>query len=48
MAGIWKLLTHNVEVLPKFSLQQWEILFAIIAAGSGCSDFAAFKAFEVC
>ncbi len=47
MDGMWRLLTNNVEVLPKLSLEQWEVLFCIIAAGSELTDFASFKAFEV-
>jgi hypothetical protein len=46
-AGMWKILTQNVDLLPILSLEQWETLFKIIAFGSNSSSFAAFKSFEL-
>jgi hypothetical protein len=46
-AGMWKILTQNVDLLPLLSLEQWECLFKIIAFGSNSGSFAAFKSFEV-
>ena len=46
-AGMWRILTQNVDLLPLLSLEQWECLFKIIAFGSNSGSFAAFKSFEV-
>jgi hypothetical protein len=46
-AGMWRILTQNVDLLPSLSLEQWETIFRIIAFGSSSGSFAAFKSFEV-
>lgn len=46
-AGMWRILTQNVDLLPLLSLEQWETLFRIIAFGSSSGSYAAFKSFEV-
>ena len=47
-AGMWALLTLNVEVLPRLSLELWQTVFAVVAVCGACEeDFAAVKAFEV-
>ncbi len=46
-AGIWQLLTLNVSVLPSLRLEQWQIVFDIVALGSKAGGFAAMKSFEV-
>lgn len=46
-AGIWRILTQNVDLLPLMSLEQWEIIFRIVAFGSCSGSYASFKSFEV-
>lgn len=46
-AGMWRILTQNVDLLPLLSLEQWETVFRIIAFGSNSGSYAAFKSFEV-
>ena len=44
---MWQFLTANVDILPLFSLSQWQTIFDIIASTASQTDFAAMKAFEV-
>jgi hypothetical protein len=47
-AGIWALVTLNVDLLPLLSLEQWQTLFSIISKYAASSQsLAATKAFEV-
>ena len=47
-AGVWALLTLNVDLLPSLPLEQWQTLFAIIAECSASDQsYAAVKAFEI-
>lgn len=41
------MLTLNVERLPLLMLEQWQIIFSIIALGASSGSFAAIKSFEV-
>lgn len=45
-AGMFRILTQNVELLPFLSIEQWETLFLIIAKCSASDPFASFKSFE--
>ena len=45
-AGMWRLLTMNVSSLPLLCLQQWQILFEIIAVSAAAGGYASIKAFE--
>lgn len=45
-ASMWRLLTQNVSVLPLLKLEQWQIVFDIIASGSDTGGYAAIKSFE--
>ena len=44
---MWRVLTLNVEVLPLLPLEQWQILFSIIAIAASAGGFSAIKSFEV-
>ena len=44
---MWQFLTANVDILPLFTLSQWQTIFDIIAATASRTDFATMKAFEV-
>jgi hypothetical protein len=46
-AGVWRLITQNVSSLPKLRLDQWQILFDIIAVGAAAGGYSSVKAFEV-
>jgi hypothetical protein len=46
-AGVWTLLTLNIEILPRLPLDQWQILFGIISKTGTAQSFAAVKSFEV-
>ena len=46
-AGMWRLLTLNVSVLPVLTLEQWQILFDIISMTASAGGYATIKAFEV-
>jgi hypothetical protein len=45
-AGMWRVLTTNLEVLPTLSLSQWQVIFDVIAACAGAGGYASIKAFE--
>lgn len=46
-SGMWLLLTLNVESLPQLPLEQWQIIFGIIACTATGDSFSALKSFEV-
>lgn len=45
-AGMWRVLTTNLEVLPTLSLSQWQVIFDVIAVCAGAGGYASIKAFE--
>jgi hypothetical protein len=45
-AGMFRILTQNVDLLPFLSIEQWETLFVIIAKCSAADSFSSFKSFE--
>jgi hypothetical protein len=45
-AGMFRVLTQNVDLLPFLSIEQWESLFVIIAKSSAADSFSSFKSFE--
>ena len=46
-AGMWRLLTMNISVLPLLRLEQWQTIFDIVASGAEVGGFASIKSFEV-
>lgn len=46
-AGMFRLLTLNVSVLPVLTLEQWQILFDVISVTASAGGYASIKAFEV-
>lgn len=44
---MWKVLTINVDLLPQLPLEQWQIMFSILAFCGASSSFSAIKSFEV-
>ena len=45
-SGMWRLLTRNVQTLTSLSLEQWQIVFDVIAVGASAGGYASIKAFE--
>lgn len=45
-AGVWRILTQNVELLPYLSIEQWETVFLVMTRCAGAGSFASFKTFE--
>jgi hypothetical protein len=45
--GMWGLLTLNISILPLLRLDQWQIIFEIIAGCAAAGGYASIKAFEV-
>lgn len=45
-SGMWRLLTRNVQALTSLSLEQWQIVFDVIAVGASAGGYASIKAFE--
>ena len=45
-AGMWRLLTQNVSVLPVLTLEQWQVLFDILSISAASGGYASIKAFE--
>ena len=45
-AGMFRLLTLNVSVLPVLTLEQWQILFDILSVTASAGGFASIKSFE--
>ena len=44
--GLWRVVTRNVESLPRLGMEQWQILFDIISFCAGAGGYASIKAFE--
>ena len=45
-AGMFRLITLNVSVLPVLTLEQWQILFDVISVTASTGGFASIKSFE--
>lgn len=45
-AGMFRILTQNVDLLPYLSIEQWETIFLVVAKCSSAGTFASFKSFE--
>ena len=45
-AGMFRLLTLNVSVLPVLTLEQWQTLFDVISVTASAGGFASIKSFE--
>jgi hypothetical protein len=46
-AGVWRIMTKNVDSLPQLTMEDWQILFNIISTCAGSGGYASIKAFEV-
>lgn len=44
--GMWRTVTRNVEVLPKLAMEQWQLLFDILAFCGSTGGYASIKCFE--
>ena len=44
--GMWRLVTMNVSALPLLQLEQWQIIFDLIAIGAGGGPYSSIKSFE--
>eukprot|EP00596_Hydrurales_sp_CCMP1899_P004941 CAMPEP_0119047238 /NCGR_PEP_ID=MMETSP1177-20130426/51980_1 /TAXON_ID=2985 /ORGANISM="Ochromonas sp, Strain CCMP1899" /LENGTH=1905 /DNA_ID=CAMNT_0007021581 /DNA_START=110 /DNA_END=5824 /DNA_ORIENTATION=- len=45
-AGMWRVLTTNLDILPTLTLTQWQIIFDVIAVSASAGGYASIKAFE--
>lgn len=46
-AGIWKLLTTNIAILPTLRLEHWQTIFDLIEGCASIGGYASIKAFEI-
>ena len=46
-AGAWRVLTVNVSCLPSLGVEQWQVLFDLLALSAGSGGYASVKSFEV-
>ena len=44
--GMWRVVTRNVEVLPKLAMEQWQIIFDILAFCASTGGYSSIKCFE--
>jgi hypothetical protein len=45
-AGMWRVLTTNLDILPTLTLTQWQIIFDVIAVSASAGGYASIKVRE--
>ena len=45
--GLWKFITSNIAVLPNLKLDQWQLIFRMLADIANVGGYASVKTFEV-